>query len=58
MTLVDAHAPVPSTLETLAAEGKAVPVLITQATIYPQGRMMGVMLRGIDTRQNILSIPT
>ena len=58
MTLVDAHAPVPSTLETLAAEGKAVPELITQATIYPEGRMMGVMLRGIDTRQRILSIPT
>lgn len=58
MTLVDAHAPIPSTLETMAAEGKAAPVLITQATIYPEGRMMGVMLRGIDTRQKILSIPT
>jgi ABC-type lipoprotein release transport system permease subunit len=58
MTLVDAHAPVPSTLETQAEDGKAVPVLITQATIYPEGRMMGVMLRGIDTRQKILSIPT
>lgn len=58
MTLVDAHAPLPVTLEAQAAEGKAAPVLITQATIYPEGRMMGVMLRGIDTRQNILSIPT
>lgn len=58
MTLVDAHAPVPATLETQAVEGKAVPVLITQATIYPEGRMMGVMLRGIDNRQKVLSIPT
>jgi len=58
MTLVDAHALLPTELEAKAAEGKAAPVLITQATIYPEGRMMGVMLRGIDSRQNILSLPT
>jgi ABC-type lipoprotein release transport system permease subunit len=58
MTLNDAHAPVPAELESSASEGKAVPILITQGTIYPEGRMMGVMLRGIDTRQKILSLPT
>ncbi|MEA3462173.1 MAG: FtsX-like permease family protein [Bacteroidota bacterium] len=58
MTLTDAHAPVPASLEALASKGNAVPILITQATIYPEGRMMGVMLRGIDTRQKILSLPT
>jgi ABC-type lipoprotein release transport system permease subunit len=58
MTLVDAHAPVPDELETKAAEGKTVPILITQATIYPEGRMMGAMLKGIDTRQKLLSLPT
>ena len=58
MTLVDAHAPVPDELEAKAAEGKTVPILITQATIYPEGRMMGAMLKGIDTRQKLLSLPT
>ena len=58
MTLSDAHAPVPLALEASASEGKAAPILITQATIYPEGRMMGAMLKGIDTRQKILSIPT
>jgi ABC-type lipoprotein release transport system permease subunit len=58
ITLVDAHAPVPAVLEAEAAKGNAAPVLITQATIYPEGRMMGVMLRGIDSRQKILSLPT
>ncbi|MCK4990498.1 MAG: FtsX-like permease family protein, partial [Bacteroidales bacterium] len=29
-----------------------------QATIYPEGRMMGALLKGIDTRQKILSLPT
>ncbi len=58
MTLVDAHGPVPAPLEALAAEGQAAPILVTQATIYPEGRMMGALLKGIDTRQEILSIPT
>ena len=58
MTLVDAHDPVPAELEARAVEGKAVPILITQATIYPEGRMMGALLKGIDTRQKLLSIPT
>ncbi len=58
MTLVDAHTAVPAELEALAAEGDAAPILITQATIYPEGRMMGVLLRGIDTRQKLLSLPT
>lgn len=58
MTLVDAHASLPAELEALASKGEAAPVLITQATIYPEGRMMGVLLRGIDTRQKVISIPT
>ncbi len=58
ITLEDAHASIPDQLKSLAAEGLAAPILITQATIYPEGRMMGVMLRGIDTRQDILSLPT
>jgi putative ABC transport system permease protein len=58
MTLTDAHGPVPAELEASAAKGKAVPILVTQATIYPEGRMMGALLRGIDTRQKMLSLPT
>ncbi|MEN8202988.1 MAG: FtsX-like permease family protein [Bacteroidota bacterium] len=58
MTLTDAHARVPDELEALSSEGKAAPILITQATIYPEGRMMGAMLKGIDIRQKTLSLPT
>jgi ABC-type lipoprotein release transport system permease subunit len=58
MTLVDAHAPVPASLQADAANGTVAPILVTQATVYPEGRMMGAMLRGIDTRQKILSLPT
>lgn len=58
MTLIDAHAPVPPALKESVETGKAAPILVTQATIYPEGRMMGALLKGIDTRQDILSIPT
>ncbi|MCD4710961.1 MAG: FtsX-like permease family protein [Bacteroidales bacterium] len=58
MTLTDAHAPVPPALKESVETGNAAPILVTQATIYPEGRMMGALLKGIDTRQNILSLPT
>lgn len=34
------------------------PILIRQATIYPQGRMMSAQLKGIDAKQTVLKIPT
>lgn len=34
------------------------PVLITQGSIYPQGRMQGVLLKGIRPDQKLLKIPT
>lgn len=34
------------------------PILIRQATIYPHGRMMPITLKGIDTGQKTLQLPT
>ncbi len=34
------------------------PILIRQASIYPQGRMISVSLKGIATEQSILKLPT
>ena len=34
------------------------PQLITQASIYPDGRMKGVLLRGIQPTQQLLNLPT
>ena len=58
LTLVDAHGPVPAPLEDLAAAGKAAPVLIIQGTIYPEGRLFTVRVRGIDPGQAVINIPT
>ena len=35
-----------------------VPILIRQASIYPQGRLMPVMVKGIEVSQNTVKIPT
>ena len=34
------------------------PILITQGSIYPQGRMQGVLLKGIRPDQKLINIPT
>ena len=58
-TLDESHAPVPKALVADAALGRAVaPVLIVQATIYPQGRMQSVILKGISPGQTVLNLPT
>ena len=34
------------------------PILIQQASIYPQGRLFPVFMKGIDVNQNTLALPT
>lgn len=58
MTLTDAHARVPEQLIPSVQDGTDVPILITQATAYPEGRMMGILLKGIASQQKTLEIPT
>jgi ABC-type lipoprotein release transport system permease subunit len=56
--LEDAHAQVPAALESLAATGRAAPILVVAGSIYPQGRIKPVMIKGIDPGQKILALPT
>lgn len=58
LVLEDAHAPVPPPIESLVAAGKAAPVLIVVGSMYPQGRIKPIMLKGIDPGQKILALPT
>jgi putative ABC transport system permease protein len=58
LSLDNGHGPLPAELERLVGEGRATPILVTQATIYPQGRMRSVLLKGIDPAQKVLSIPS
>lgn len=56
--LLDSHGPIPSDIDQLITEKKAMPILITQGTIYPEGRMLSVLIKGIDPNQTILELPT
>jgi len=58
LTLVDAHGRVPAPLEDLAAAGKAAPVLVIQGTIYSEGRLFTVQVKGIDPGQGVINVPT
>ncbi|MGB0895831.1 MAG: ABC transporter permease [Flavobacteriaceae bacterium] len=51
-TLQDGHAELPGDVQGLS------PILIQQGTIYPEGRMVSIVLKGIETNQNIIDIPT
>ena len=58
LTLTDAHGPVPAPLSELTAAGKAAPILIIQGTIYPEGRLFTVRVKGIDPGQRVIDVPT
>lgn len=57
-TLQEGHAVVPENLATLVSSGDLTPILITQGTLYPKGRMQSILVKGIDPAQKLLSIPT
>lgn len=54
LSLTDAHAVIPQE----AVRSGQVPVLATQASLFPQGRMMPVRLNGIPLQQSLLKLPT
>ena len=58
MTFEDAHSVPPSAIKGLVNQGKAFPVLVSQASIYPNGRIMPVIMKGIIPEQNIVNMPT
>jgi ABC-type lipoprotein release transport system permease subunit len=58
LTLQDAHATIPKSMLTLIDNGKATPILISQATIYPEGRLHTILMKGIDPAQSVVNLPT
>lgn len=58
LTLEDAHGVVPDPLQQKIDEGEATPILVTQATIYPEGRLQTILLKGIDPQQSVVNLPS
>ena len=57
LALDSSHRKVPYELEGLIKNNQAVPILIRQGTIYPDGRMQTIMIRGIPPEQKVMNIP-
>lgn len=57
-TIDDSHAPVPVQFQEAIDQQRMVPVLLAQGTIYPQGRMLPITIKGIPAGQNLLKLPT
>ena len=58
MTFEDAHSIIPRDLKLLVDQKKAIAVLVSQASIYPNGRIMPIIMKGITPEQNIVNMPT
>lgn len=58
LSLDDGHGVIPPQLDALVKRNEATPILIRQATIYPDGRMQSILLKGIDPQQTVLAIPS
>jgi putative ABC transport system permease protein len=57
-SLDESHSPLPEQMQAEIAKGLMTPILITQGTIYPEGRIQNVILKGIDPDQKILALPS
>ena len=58
MSFENAHSVVPNEIKLLVDQNKAFPVLVSQVSIYPGGRIVPAILKGIPPDQNIVNMPT
>jgi len=57
-SLQDAHGKITEPLQNLIDNNQATPILIVQGSIYPQGRLRPILIKGIDPLQGIVSLPS
>ena len=58
ITFEKSHAVTPHGLIELVGNGEAIEILVSQASIYPNGRVVPVVMKGITTEQDVLNLPT
>lgn len=56
-SLSESHGTIPDNLSDSVSNGALVPILISQGTIYPDGRMQSVLIKGISPEQKVLALP-
>jgi len=57
-TLEESHRVLPQSFMNEIEIGNMAPILVIQASIYPQGRIMSILLKGIDPAQQVSELPT
>jgi len=57
-TLEASHGPLSASIADQVAAGAGTPVLITQGSIYPEGRLRPVLIKGILPEQQVVTLPT
>ena len=57
-SLEDSHGPVPNELISGIIDGSVFPSLIVQGTLFPNGRMLSVLVHGVNPDQKLLKLPT
>ena len=58
MTFEDANSSLPVEIQLLVNQNNAFPVLVSQVSIYPAGRIMPAIMKGIPPGQSIVNMPT
>jgi len=58
LSLQDAHGRIAEPIQKLIDNNEATPILVIQGTIYPEGRVRSVLLKGIDPEQTLLTVPS
>ncbi len=57
-TIEESHGKISDATRNAIDQGQITPFLISQASIYPDGRIQTISLRGIDPNQKILELPS
>ena len=56
MSFEESHSLIPDNVKNLIDSKEAFPILVSQASIYPNGRMMPVIMKGISPEQSIINM--
>ena len=57
-TYSESHAPIPVQFNEEIKNGDMEPFLVAQASIYPQGRIQSIKIKGINPKQDLFLIPS
>ena len=57
-TIEDSHAPIPELAQVAMNKETLTPILISQGSIYPDGRVQSVFIKGVDPDQTVIELPT